>query len=281
MGWNEWPLMFFTVISQTALGAFWCCALVLLFGTRLTSEQKQRLSRQTFFVWAMMIAAFAISSIHLGSPWRGINVLIRVGQAPLSNESLFGGIFTGLGVLYWLLCWRRIGDKILRNILLLILVVCSIGFIWNVIRFYMMPTVPTWDTLLTPAAFMLTTVICGTAFACILFSRAGIVENNAKALLRWATLGAGCAVLVVIAQSASLPAIQSSIQKASELSPDYGILMVFRFVLTGLGLALWYSLVRRRNYHVFPYVICLLMLMVAEWIGRGVFYALYMTVGLV
>ena len=30
MGLHEWPLVFFTVLAQTAVGAFWACTLILL-----------------------------------------------------------------------------------------------------------------------------------------------------------------------------------------------------------------------------------------------------------
>ena len=41
MGWNEWPLIVFTVLAQTAIGAFWVHAFVLL-GNTASSEQRQK-----------------------------------------------------------------------------------------------------------------------------------------------------------------------------------------------------------------------------------------------
>ena len=102
MGWNEWPLIVFTVLAQTAIGAFWVHAFVLL-GNTASSEQRQKLARGSLVLWLLMAVAFAASTAHLGMPLRAINSLARVGSAPLSNEILTGGAFFALGGLGWLL----------------------------------------------------------------------------------------------------------------------------------------------------------------------------------
>jgi anaerobic dimethyl sulfoxide reductase subunit C (anchor subunit) len=83
---------------------------------------------------------------------------------------------------------------------------------------------------------------------------------------------------VTLAQSASLPAINSSIKQAAELSPDYAGLMAFRFLLLFAALGLW----RKQSGNgetlaVSTGVFCVILAMLGEMIGRGVFYGLYMT----
>lgn len=119
MGWNEWPLMLFTVIAQCAMGAFWWCSFALLAGN-LSEEQRSRLERGMLVIWVMMGVAFVFSSAHLGSPFRAINAIFRFGQSPLSNEVVFGSAFAGFGFLRWLMVARNIGSEAARKGLLLL-----------------------------------------------------------------------------------------------------------------------------------------------------------------
>lgn len=282
MGWHEWPLMLFTVIAQCAVGAFWFCATALL-AERVDVIQKTRLQQRMLVIWIMMIVAFMASSLHLGSPWRGINSLLRVGQAPLSNEILFGGLFVGLGIVHWLSCRYNKGTDLLRKWLLGLALLSSLAFLWNMARFYMMPTVQTWDTPLTPIAFVLTALMAGSALAAVLFNYAGM---NGLVLKRLPVIAAGAlllALFVTLLQASSLGHIQSSIQSAADLSPNYAGLMILRYVLLLAALGLWWrqSHTVSNTTAINTGIACVGLIMLGEMIGRGVFYALYMTVGLV
>ncbi|MFT4173172.1 MAG: dimethyl sulfoxide reductase anchor subunit [Rhodocyclaceae bacterium] len=283
MGWNEWPLILFTVISQCAVGAFWWCSLAL-FGANLPADQRRRLERNMLLLWIMMGIAFMVSSFHMGSPLRAMNSMLRFGHANLSNEIVFGGAFAATGALYWLLCLRNMASAGTRSLVLLVSVVCSAAFLWNTTSFYMMSTVPTWYTPLTPAAFVLTTLMGGSAVACVLFNLSAIegpwLLRSGPAML--ACVAVVAAVGVTILQAMSLPGIQSAIHQAAALSPDYGSLMLLRFVLLFAALALWLrQLPRGGTLNIATCASCIVLIMAGEMIGRGVFYALHMTMGLV
>lgn len=283
MGWNEWPLMCFTVLAQTALGAFWWCSYALLVA-KLPDDQRMRLERGMIVIWGMVLLGFMFSSAHLGSPFRAINAILRFGHAPLSNEVVFGSTFAGLGILrWWLVTQGRSTAAIHRNLLLLTLIL-SLGFFWGMSTFYLMPTVPTWNTPLTPLAFALTALIGGSMVAATLFAQAGIdVPNSAlrHGPMTMASIACIAAVFVTLAQSSALPSIASSIKHASELSPNYAALMSMRFLLVLSALALWFRPTRQGQVlSVNTGILCSLLALLGEWIGRGVFYGLYMTVGL-
>ena len=282
MGWNEWPLMFFTVIAQSAVGAFcWCCFALVAGG--LVDTQRDRLERVMLVIWVMMGVAFAFSSAHLGTPTRGINAILRFGSAPLSNEIVFGSAFAGLGFLRWLMLVFRFGGEGVRKSLLWLTLTTSLAFLWSMASFYLMSTVPTWDTPLTPAAFALTALIGGGAVAATLFAAAridtpGILRVGPAWLAGAALVGA---VFVTLAQSTSLSAISSSVKHAAELSPDYAALMMLRFLLLFLALGLWFRQVTRGNtLAVHLGTVCVILVLTGEWVGRGVFFGLHMTVGL-
>ncbi len=66
-----------------------------------------------------------------------------------------------------------------------------------------------------------------------------------------------------------------------DLVPDFGVLQVIRLVVTSFGLLLWILPVVRQNQ---PSVLSLLLgtvlVLIGEFIGRGLFYGLHMTVGM-
>ncbi|HIH9869932.1 TPA: DMSO/selenate family reductase complex A subunit [Klebsiella pneumoniae] len=86
---------------------------------------------------------------------------------------------------------------------------------------------------------------------------------------------------VIIMQSAGLSTLHSSVQQAATLLPDYGKLQALRLVLLALGLGCWLCpLIRRQPPRATGLLIGLLLVLIAECIGRGLFYGLHMTVGM-
>lgn len=88
-------------------------------------------------------------------------------------------------------------------------------------------------------------------------------------------------VAVVVLQSNTLGTIQSSIQQANALLPDYGSLQVWRIALLAAGLGCWICpLIRRQEPKTLGLFAGFVLVAVGEMIGRGLFYGLHMTAGL-
>ncbi|HIC9109468.1 TPA: DmsC/YnfH family molybdoenzyme membrane anchor subunit, partial [Enterobacter hormaechei] len=88
-------------------------------------------------------------------------------------------------------------------------------------------------------------------------------------------------VAVVVLQSNTLGTIQSSIQQASALLPDYGSLQVWRIALLAAGLGCWICpLIRRQEQKTLGLFAGVVLVVLGELIGRGLFYGLHMTAGL-
>ncbi|EPT2514359.1 TPA: dimethyl sulfoxide reductase anchor subunit [Klebsiella pneumoniae] len=122
-------------------------------------------------------------------------------------------------------------------------------------------------------------VNCGSR--CALLLRLAKVDFNG-----WFFAGLSVAALVIsaaviIMQSAGLSTLHSSVQQAATLLPDYGKLQALRLVLLALGLGCWLCpLIRRQPPRATGLLIGLLLVLIAECIGRGLFYGLHMTVGM-
>ncbi|HHS8065489.1 TPA: dimethyl sulfoxide reductase anchor subunit family protein [Yersinia enterocolitica] len=278
MGWHEWPLMVFTVLGQCVVGGFIVLGLALIFGG-LSRGQQQRVHRSMFALWVLMALAFIASTLHLGSPMRAFNSLNRVGESALSNEIAAGSVFFAVAGFYWLLAILNKMPALLGKIWLVVAMVLGVVFVYAMCRVYSIDTVPTWDNIYTPLGFVLTAFISGPMLGYLLLQWADI---NGRAMLQLPMISVLALIISlasVIMQAASLPLIYSSVQQASQLIPDYGTLMVWRLVLLVLGLGCWICpLIRGRTPMTLGMIFAMLLIIVAELIGRGVFYGLHMTV---
>ncbi|HFZ0442271.1 TPA: dimethyl sulfoxide reductase anchor subunit family protein [Raoultella ornithinolytica] len=280
-GWHEWPLMIFTVFGQCVAGGFIVLALALMKGG-LSNEQQQRVVLSMFGLWVLMGIGFIASTMHLGSPMRAFNSLNRIGASSLSNEIASGALFFAVGGIGWLLAVVKKLPAGLRSLWLVATMVLGILFVWMMVRVYnTIYTVPTWYTVWTPLSFFLTLFLGGPLLGYLLLRVAG-VDGWAMRLLPVVTLLALVAsVIVALMQGSELPMIHSSIQQASALVPDYGSLMAWRVVALVLALACWVVPLLKGYQPAVPLLsLALVLVLVGEMVGRGIFYGLHMTVGM-
>ncbi|EAZ5957170.1 dimethyl sulfoxide reductase anchor subunit [Salmonella enterica] len=241
-GWHEWPLMIFTVFGQCVVGALIVSGMGWLTAKDDTIA-RQRIVRSMFFLWLVMGLGFLASIMHLGSPMRAFNSLNRK---------------------VWLLVSMALG----------------VAFIWAMTLVYQIDTVPTWYNGYTTLAFFLTAFLCGPVFAALLL-RIARVPFCSVTFASISGLALVVCVAVIVLQGLSLSAIHSSVQQASHLAPDYGMLQVWRIVLLAAGLGCWLCpLIRRREPHTVGLLLGVVLVLAGEIIGRGLFYGLHMTVGM-
>ena len=280
-GWHEWPLMIFTVFGQCVAGGFIVLALALMKGG-LSNEQQQRVVLSMFGLWVLMGIGFIASTMHLGSPMRAFNSLNRIGASSLSNEIASEPLFFAVGGIGWLLAVVKKLPAGLRSLWLVATMVLGILFVWMMVRVYnTIDTVPTWYTVWTPLSFFLTLFLGGPLLGYLLLRVAG-VDGWAMRLLPVVTLlGLVASVIVALMQGSELPMIHSSIQQASALVPDYGSLMAWRVVALVLAVACWVVPLLKGYQPAVPLLsLALVLVLVGEMVGRGIFYGLHMTVGM-
>ncbi|MGA5655686.1 dimethyl sulfoxide reductase anchor subunit family protein [Rahnella contaminans] len=278
-GWHEWPLMVFTVLGQCVVGAFIVLAIALL--TRRSEEAYRRIHLSMFFLWVLMAVAFIASVLHLGSPLRAFNSLNRLGASPLSNEIGSGSLFFALGGIYWLLAVLNKMPRALGKGWLIVTMVAGVGFVYAMSRVYEINTVPTWDNAYTAFHFGLTVLIGGPVLGYLLLRGADINGCALRLLPVISVTALVVSMCVVVMQSTSLASINSAVQAASALIPQYGMLSVSRLVLIALGLGCWICpLILRKRPAIASMVLAFALVFAGELIGRAIFYGLHMTVGM-
>ena len=282
MGLSEWPLIIFTVIAQSAIGAYWWSLIVRLSDV-LGPEQSLDFDRPMLAVWLLQIASLAIASSHLGMPLRAINAVFRVGRSRFSNEVFFGGGFAALGLLGWILDQFSMEPLWLKMSLQGLIFLFSLSFFFSMIALYRIRTVPTWNSWTTPAAFTVTTLLCGSALASCLFAffepvPAGLVLFGPIGLMVFSIFGS---LFVTLKQYSSLAKIETAFKRSIDLCPHYAALMAIRFAFLFSALALW-SWVFLTGGGPSPTagLVVFVVVILGEMIGRGIHYQLNMTVGL-
>ncbi|EHN68803.1 dimethyl sulfoxide reductase anchor subunit family protein [Aliivibrio fischeri] len=281
MAWHEWPLILFTVLSQTAVGAFLVLGCVTLSG-KLSQDEDARLHRNMFFIWVLMGLGLIASTMHLGSPLRAFNALNRVGSSWLSNEIFASSLFFAAGGFYWLLKVVNKGSDALKKGLLLISMVIGIGFMYAMIKVYLINTVPTWNSIYTPIMFLLTMAISGLAFAHTLL----VATNHKRAELSnalpvFASIALAISLIATVSQLIGLSHISSAIIVASDIIPNMATLQVLRLGLLFVGFVLMFSPRLMSNQPKLPVILLsFVCILVSELINRGVFYGLHMSVGM-
>jgi Tat-targeted selenate reductase subunit YnfH len=277
-GWHEWPLVIFTVFGQCVAGALIVMGLVWL--TEKDDAVKTRLVRSMFFLWLVMGIGFLASVLHLGSPLRAFNSLNRVGASALSNEIAAGSIFFAVGGFWWLVSVIGKMPPALGKIWLVVSQILGVVFVWAMTWVYQIDTVPTWYTGYTTLAFFLTLVLGGPLFAALLLRVANTTYKSTFAA-SVSVLALLACVAVIVLQSNDLATIHSSVQQASALLPDYGALQIWRIVLLAAGLGCWLCpLMRRQEPKALALFAGVILVVVGELIGRGLFYGLHMTAGM-
>lgn len=278
-GWHEWPLVLFTVLGQCVAGGLIVSGLGW-FAVAHERPARTRLVRAMFLLWVLMGLGFLASVMHLGSPLRMFNSLNRVGSSALSNEIASGSLFFAVGGLWWLAAFFDKMPVALGKAWLVISMALGLAFVWMMSRVYQIDTVPTWRNGYTTAGFFLTVLLGGPLLGALVlrlarvrFSTARFAQISVAALL--------LCVAVIVLQSLTLADIHSSVQQASALIPDYGLMQVGRLGLLAVGLGCWIApLIRNREPR--PSLLCLGLVLVfaGEVVGRALFYGLHMTTGM-
>lgn len=89
---HELPLVFFTVLGQTAVGLFTLAWLSNKLGMTTPLQLKQA----NIVGLILVMAGLLIGTLHVGQPLRAINMLLGVGRSPMSNEILLSGLFVAM-----------------------------------------------------------------------------------------------------------------------------------------------------------------------------------------
>lgn len=161
---SELPMILFSVFTQMAVGSFIVLGAVQTFASlRHPAAVVDEVTEPALYaIGPAMIAGLGVSMLHMHDITHTLNVVRHVGTSWLSNEIVMGSAFAGLGFLFALLQWRKIGSPRLRQALAAVTALVGIGFVFATsMVYYSLVTVPAWHTPATFVAFFSTALTLG------------------------------------------------------------------------------------------------------------------------
>ena len=307
MNLREWALPVYTILMELATGAFFIIWLLRSFASRshnhslLDSALKNPLSVIFITASAAMIGAH----LHLSKPFYSFLALLNLRSSWLSREILFNLLFIVFltGLLY--LQFSESKHYKLKTYIGWFVTLWGWATIYSMSHIYLLPTQPMWNSFFTVISFLCTTLLLGfMAMASLLVmdyiyskERNLPVVHIQKYLLdnvfSWFAAGVILMAVILIVENIyqvfSLERSDSQTAKMSMqlLTQLYPWLFVLRLSFTSIGAGLfafsvlWIRLhkLESRKLLVPTYVTCM-MIIIGEVLGRFLFYATHVRIGI-
>lgn len=159
---HELPLVFFTVLGQSAVGAF----ILLLLAHAAGKLDSRRLGISLFCAMCLFGVGLVLGMIHLGQLLRAFNLFFGIGRSPMSNEIALSALFGAFGGISALGLWFGKGN--LFRLLAWVAAVIGVGFVAAIPAVYQIETVAAWKTDYTWVVMLLTVLTGGGLVAAVL-----------------------------------------------------------------------------------------------------------------
>ena len=159
---HEWPLVFFTLFGQAAVGLIFALALLSAGKHKVLRLIYSKINRGvTIFAILAMVAAVLFSFLHLGSPVRAVYALSNLSSSWLSREIFMVIVFSGMLVVRFVFLLIFKDKESLNKIILWLCVFAGAAMVYSMARLYMIRVVPPWDSAATLVLFFSGSLILG------------------------------------------------------------------------------------------------------------------------
>jgi len=281
---TEWSLVFFTTISQLAVGIM-IAVLPFVFAKKL--NQYAKLNQTTLYCAAgLMLIALILSFLHLNNPVNAIYALSNLETSWLSREIFFVSLFLFSLVLVNLILYFKNPDVNYYRAFILITTIVGVIMVYSMSKLYVIPTVPPWNSVSTIIEFYSTALLIGSAFVLGLSFHYGMrVKNeihpgNKNNIISLITL---IAIAMIIINELFLGHTATEGNVAFEPQPLDTSIMVTRWLTLLLGaISLLYVIVKkgRLTNMRLAFYLPFAFFLISELIARAAFYASFYRIGL-
>lgn len=307
MDTRELALIAFTILSQMSVGAFVVLGIVNLYAVRKAGEaEADRMSdRALLAIGPVLVLGIIASFFHLGNPLNAPLAVLNFGSSWLSREIAFVVVFSILGAVFAFMQWRKLGTMQVRRSLAVVTAVIGLAQVVSMAMVYMLPTQPYWNTLGTVVAFLSTAFLLGSLAVgvALVANYAYLRRKNPNcaetqcALLRDVVKGIALVSILLLGVELVASPLQLSllaatgnaaaIESAGLLYNEYGVIFALRLVLAVIGagvfaLFLFRSATTEGRERLMGNLVygAFALVLVAEVLGRYLFYAAHTKIGL-
>ncbi len=292
MNSNEWPLVFFTILSQLSVGILFAAFVLSFFLKDTDAPALAELKRILLIVALGSIGvALIISFLHLGSPQHAVYAVTNPGSSWLSREILLA-IMYSLSLVICFTSWQyNIPHRSMFEYFFLASLLTGVILVWAMASVYMIPTVPLWNSPSTPVSFFNTSLILGSGVLLVMVI--GLALRNAelpeiRSMQSTLFYMIALAVFIFLLNKMMLEPTISSVQGgfAAPVVSGWWKTAQYVFLVAGFTiLTYWFA----RHTAIMPgerimaaYLVygAVLLLLLAEIAARYVFYASYYRIGI-
>ena len=306
MNIREWTLSVYTILTQLAAGALFVLWVIrTLSNSKYGREEVNRIIKiPILIILITVIAGITGAHFHLSRPYLSFLALRNFHSSWLSRELVFNLFFIFSVGCLWTLLWYVNGHHKLKTVLGWVAILFSFATEYCMSRIYLLPSQPAWNSPLTIVSFLETMLLLGVMTVPVLlimdlkFSQSHQQEKQSirpriiQGSFDWLAV---IAVVMVIAiavlnylQISSLRAGNESAQASVDLLLElYLPLLVIRYALLFVGVG-WLVVTVARSHSrrkaaeelMAPVFIACLLVMIAEILGRFLFFAIHVRIGI-
>jgi anaerobic dimethyl sulfoxide reductase subunit C len=285
---NEWPLVFFTLLSQISVGIITAALLVFLFQKNSEFATSPEIKKLMLTIATLLMGvALILSFLHLARPLHSVYALGNLGNSFLSREILMVSLYFVLLILAWASSRFGIPGGSSFNYIYVLACLSGIVLIYTMAHIYMIPTVPAWNTPLTFVKFFNSALLPGACALMLIMLHQhtkgieiGRVQHVMTILFGLVVAGVLVHLFTILVASGAQEISGSSfplpvIPQACKIARLALLLLGFMMIL------LWYTgfvSASAKIQHGWAYL-GFLLLFLAEICGRYIFYASYYRLG--
>lgn len=306
MNVREWALPVYTILMQLAVGSLFVLWLIRSFsGSRFSHRDIERIIQNPMLVIAFTaVVAMVGAHFHLSRPFHSFLAVLNFKSSWLSREIVFSISFFLLTILLLYFTFFQMHQRIIITILGWVAILIGIVLIYCMARIYLIPTQVAWNSTTVIFSFYVTALMLGCmAIACLLVLDLKFAEIKKSddvelrsAVIRYSFSGLTGMTLLLVALSFIIIYVQlhllsqgdqiarTSLDLLLQLYlPLFIMRLAFLLFSSGyLGMAV-YQISRLKvtpQSLMMPVYISCLLIMVGEIIGRFLFYATHIRVGI-
>ncbi len=306
MNIREWTLPVYTILTQLSVGALFVIWVIrMLTAAKLGLAKIDQSIRITVLILLLtMIVAIIFAHFHLSRPYLSFLALRNLSSSWLSRELLANLLYIlSAGLLVFTL-WFVQGGQNLVTVLGWVAIAAGVVTEYCMAKIYVLPSQPYWNSNFTSFSFLVTTCLLGVLTIPVIFMMDLIFQKSqaretqaVHAELLELSLGrlaiAAIPLCILMAminyfQIADLLTGTSAAQASLNLLLNiYQPLLIMRLILSFIGVG-WLGVTAMKvNQNKFvpdglllnSFIACLLV-MVAEILGRFLFYAIHVRIGI-
>ncbi len=288
MNSNEWPLVFFTLLSQISMGILLAGLVVFLFVKNSVLAGNIELKRVVMLVALLsMGVALLLSFAHLARPAHSVFALGNLAGSHLSREILMVSVFTFTLAVAWSSIRFGFPTSVIFNYLYIAALIAGLLLIWTMARIYMIPTIPAWNHPMTMVKFYNSGILLGAAICLIIViyvKGKGIEIHQFQKIITMLFFMLSAGVFIHLVSTIFNAPTPEGMTSGFPIPVVAGWIKIARSLclLAGFVLVLWWF----RSFSTTPLsagsfiaYFGFVLLFLAEITGRYIFYASYYRVG--